>query len=443
MVLSGMFLLVLLGLCWVTSFFNSVYLSFQGESLLPFQELRFLSSAVLKDFGDAFFVCSVVFLFAAVYLRSRIRHTGWFVFTLALLVDLAGLHLTHIQPTYLSFWLFLPLALLVAFVALKVDLLAIFLSLFTVYFLHDLILIGHLNDAWFSAQTSLAMGWVGFLLCAGITLIFSERSVADFQNYIPSYLSRIAERERFLKELEIARTVQLRFLPQTIPALPNLEIACICQPAMEVGGDYYDFVQNGNGAVGVIIGDVSGKGVSAAFYMTMAKGIIKTISKTVNSPREILSRMNTIFYENVPKDVFISVIYGEFDMECKVLRYARAGHNPLIVCKKSSGITELVVPKGLAIGLDSGAIFSRTIEQIEISLEKDDLFVFYTDGISESMNSKGDEFGEERLQQAISAHNNDSAKKLTERIHAAIRTFAAGTTQHDDLTLVAIRIRDI
>jgi len=441
--LSGAFLLSLAGVYWLTGHVGSSYLKFEGESLVPFQGARFLGAALLENVTAAFFLCATLFLFAAVSLRRWLHASRWYIVGFALLLDFAGLHFYHVQPTFLSFLIFLPFAFLIACMVFRVDIVAIFLSLFTVYFLHDLVLIGYLSSPLLSMPSLVAMGWVGTLLCGGVLLIFSERSVSDFQNYVPSYLSRITERERFLKELEIARTVQLRFLPQAIPSLPNLDIACICQPAMEVGGDYYDFVQNGNGSIGVIIGDVSGKGVSAAFYMTMAKGIIKTISKTVSSPKEVLSRMNTIFYENVPKDVFISVIYGEFDLDNKVLRYARAGHNPLIVFKKSKGMTELLVPKGLAIGLDSGTIFSQTIEQIEIPLEKDDLFVFYTDGISESTNSRGDEFGEERLTEAIAANNAASAKKLTERIHGAIRTFAAGTTQHDDLTMVAIRVRDI
>ncbi len=440
---AGPVLITVVGLYWLTSFFDDLYLNFDGEALLPFHGTRFLSSALLKETADALFITLLFFVFTAAYLRPKLRSQFWFTLVFALLINLAGLHLYHIQPTYVAFVLFLPAALVVSYLMLRTDPLAVFLGLLTVFFMHELVLLGHLPGSKISLPLLTALAWITLLLGAGCALIFSPRSTSDYRNYVPSYFSRIAERERLLKELEIARTVQKRFLPQQIPSLPNLDISCICQPAMEVGGDYYDFVQNNNGSIAVIIGDVSGKGVSAAFYMTMAKGIIKTIAKSISCPSEVLSKMNAVFYENVPKDVFISVIYGEFDLRKKVLTYARAGHNPLIVYKGGKRTAELVTPKGLAIGLDSGALFDSTIEQVEIPLEKDDLFVFYTDGISESLNNNGEEFGEKRLKEVITQNNTDSAKKLNEKIHSAIRTFAGDTKQHDDLTMVTIRVKDI
>jgi serine phosphatase RsbU (regulator of sigma subunit) len=334
----------------------------------------------------------------------------------------------------------LPFAIYLAYVVYKYDLFTVLLSLFTFYYLIDFSLVSLLPDGFLSIPGVVLAVSVIFMLAVGLYLFYSKVSSKDFEKYVPEYVSRIAERERFLKELEIARSVQMRFLPQSVPAFPNLEIACICRPAMEVGGDYYDFVRDGDQCLSVVIGDVSGKGVSAAFYMTMAKGIIKTLSKSNKLPKELLTEMNTIFYENAPRDVFISVIYGQFDMKQRKLTFARAGHNPLIVRKRMIGEPELINPKGLAIGLESGQLFSTTIEERSLSIEPEDVFVFYTDGISESMNKNGEEFGEERLGQIISQNAHHSAQTILDKITQEINKFAKNTTQHDDFTMVVVKV---
>ena len=244
-----------------------------------------------------------------------------------------------------------------------------------------------------------------------------------------------------MNELEIAREVQQNFLPQSSPELPNLDIASICKPAREVGGDYYDFIQHNDDCLGVVIGDVSGKGVSAAFYMTMTKGIIKTLSRTYDSPKELLSRMNRIFYENVPKGVFISVVYAVFDYRGHCLRLARAGHNPIIRVNGEE-TAEFIIPRGLAIGLDAGDVFSATIEEMELPLASGETFIFYTDGISESMNSKGEEYGEERLLECINRHHDYEAQQLVDRVVLQVSRFAGESNQHDDLTMVVVKVND-
>jgi sigma-B regulation protein RsbU (phosphoserine phosphatase) len=281
---------------------------------------------------------------------------------------------------------------------------------------------------------------VSLFFAAGLYFVFSKNSVAEFENYVPAYVSRIAERERFLKELEIARSIQMRFLPATPPVFPKLDIACLCKPAMEVGGDYYDFIKHDDSRLGVVIGDVSGKGVSAAFFMTMAKGIIKALSRINPSPKSLLSDMNSVFYENTPKEVFISLIYGFFDVNNNTFIFARAGHNPLIVRKSVGGAPELLNPRGLAIGMEKGPVFSATIEEKALPIQAGDVFLFYTDGISEAMNKNGDEFGEDRLSQLASQYAGEPAHAILDKITDDVTRFANGAKQHDDFTMVVVKV---
>src|SRR5690606_4425591 len=144
----------------------------------------------------------------------------------------------------------------------------------------------------------------------------------------PAFAKNITERQRLQRELEIARDVQMSFLPKSTPDFSGLDIASQCIPAHEVGGDYYDFVKLDKNRLGIIIGDVSGKGTEAAFYMTLTKGFLKALSRSSDSPAAVLSNMNELFYENVERGTFISMIYGIFDIEKNALKLARAGHNP-------------------------------------------------------------------------------------------------------------------
>ncbi len=438
---SGSILLGFAIIYWVTDFLGG-YLEFDDDVLQIFTGMRGLLGTLLDSAVSAGLAGIVLVVFFTSYLCEKLKNRALMVLLFAVFLDAVILQLFNTQPTYLAFLLFLPLALLASYFIFCYDYVTIIISMFTIVAYIDLILLGQQAEPWLSPSGVFACGFAALLVGSGVLLSRSERSVLDFEHYIPGYVGRIAERERFLKELEIARSVQSRFLPQTIPSLPKLDIACVCRPAMEVGGDYYDFVLNGNNSLGVIVGDVSGKGVSAAFYMTMAKGIIKTLCRGSSNPKRILSEMNAIFYENVPKEVFISMIFAEFDLEKSVLRFARAGHNPLIVNRKATGKPEMILPPGLAIGLDSGDIFSRTIEQVEIPIECGDTFVFYTDGISESTSKNGDEFGEDRLCQCIARANGQSAAHLLERISTDVARFSKNTKQHDDFTMVVIKVGD-
>jgi len=233
----------------------------------------------------------------------------------------------------------------------------------------------------------------------------------------------------------------MSFLPKSNPTSYKLDIASRCAPAREVGGDYYDFIELDKKRLAVAVGDVSGKGTQAAFYMTLTKGFLRALTKISQSPAEILSQVNKLFYENVDRGVFISLVFGIFDLERRVLRMARAGHNPLIVRKIHSKKVQLANPVGLALGLDGGGKFAKSIEEEKISFQAGDLFVFYTDGFPEAMNKAKEEFGEERLLKAVEQFANKTSDEILEGIFAEMKSFAGKAPQHDDMTLVVVKVK--
>jgi len=259
-------------------------------------------------------------------------------------------------------------------------------------------------------------------------------------HYVPDYVRRVNERERIQRELEIARNVQLHFLPRETPNIQGLEIATLCVPAQEVGGDYFDFIRFSPTRLGVVIGDVSGKGIPAAFYMTMTKGMLKSLTLSYASPGEVLTHLNTLFYENAERGVFISMTYSIFDMEKRKLVTARAGHNPMILRRSALGSTEEISSSGIALGLDRGELFRSNISERTLDLLSKDLFLFYTDGINESLNDFQKEFGEGRLLRFLEENADEKPGVLLERLERELRRFAGDAPQHDDMTAVLIRI---
>jgi serine phosphatase RsbU (regulator of sigma subunit) len=286
------------------------------------------------------------------------------------------------------------------------------------------------------------------LIYAGVILIaiagyFTKDKITDLDSITPVFVKNINERQRMQRELEIARDVQMSFLPKSNPDFKGLDIAAKCYPALEVGGDYYDFVRLSDNKIGIIIGDVSGKGTQAAFYMTLTKGFLKAISKTSESPSEVLKLMNELFYDNVERGTFISMIYGIFDNEKKIFKLARAGHNPVIVRNSAQGNVEMLNPTGLALGLEKGILFGKTISELEIKYSDKDVFVFYTDGFTEAMNKKQEEFTEERLLTSVHKLKELNAEDSISIIYKEVKEFIGKTPQHDDMTIVVVKVNEV
>lgn len=249
-----------------------------------------------------------------------------------------------------------------------------------------------------------------------------------------------AEKERLEEELRIARQIQMSLLPQSAVTVPGLRVAALCLPAAEVGGDYYDLLPLGATRLGVLVADVSGKGTSAALYMAELKGLVLSLSRVHSSPGKLLSEANRILAANTDSRTFVTMTYAVVDVAAGVMRYARAGHNPLLHLEARSGRARLLTPPGIGLGLDRGERFDQVLQEVELPLVSGDVFLFFTDGLSEAMNSASELFGESRLQAVLEQSESLTTEELRERILEEIRVFVGDEAQHDDMTLVILKV---
>ncbi len=249
----------------------------------------------------------------------------------------------------------------------------------------------------------------------------------------------LAEKERLKHELEIARRIQLASLPQTTPKIPGLEIAGISIPALEVGGDYFDYLNGKPDQITVIVGDVSGKGTSAALYMSKVQGILRSLHDFGLSPRELFIRANHLLRQALDRSSFVTSIGACFDASAKQLRLARAGHLPLFYYQARTGRIEMITPKGLGLGLDDDRLFAAELEERSLNYETGDVFLFVTDGVTEAQGEHGGEFGEESLTEILSRNFAEPAHRIRDHVITAVKSFVNGEYQHDDLTLVVVK----
>jgi sigma-B regulation protein RsbU (phosphoserine phosphatase) len=265
---------------------------------------------------------------------------------------------------------------------------------------------------------------------------------------IEDLLRQAAEKKRLEEELRIAHEIQMSLLPQGPLRMPGLSVSALCVPAREVGGDYYDFIPLDDQRVAVIIADVSGKGTSAALYMAELKGIVLSLCRVHTSPRDLLIAANRIISEHLDARSFITMTYAVLDLETRTMTYARAGHTPLIHLpggRLAARTARILAPDGLVLGLklDRGEMFERLLEEQTIELEPGDLYLFFTDGITEAMNAGDDCFGEQRLGQLIEEHGHLPSDELRERVLREIAAFVGATPQHDDMTMILLRIEHL
>ncbi len=249
------------------------------------------------------------------------------------------------------------------------------------------------------------------------------------------------EKQRMEDELRIARDIQKSLLPVEPPRLPGLDIADLCEPAREVGGDYYDFFDLGARRLGVLVADVSGKGTSAALYMAELTGLMLALSQSEPSPRRLMVHVNRLLAGHLDNRSFVTMIYAVIDLEAGTLTCARAGHTPLIVV--SNGTSEIIVPHGMVLGLrlpGADARFETLLEEHTRPLRPGDTIVLYTDGITEAMNEAGDLFGDDALAAVATSHHALDAAGIRERVIREVRAFVGAAEPHDDMTLIVLKM---
>lgn len=335
----------------------------------------------------------------------------------------------------------LALSAAMIFLFLKYDFLTVLLASVLFNSAQALIPIFGSENSYFGLNSAIVVGILLVPVVTSFVALWKKQHFELTVDLMPKHIRRISERERMARELELAKNVQIGLLPRSTPSISHFEFGGICIPALEVGGDYYDFVQMSNGVIGTTIADVSGKGLPAAIYMTLTKGALQAYAEDEPSPRKVLSRINSIIYRSVSRGIFISMIYAVIDTNTRRVRFARAGHNPLVYFSTDDESAKLFTPNGLALGLDNGDKFDSTLEEMEITLKPGDALVFYTDGFTEAMDSKANEFGESRLVELIEATRRLPVKDMLEEIEDGVRKFIGNAPQHDDMTMVAIRVK--
>lgn len=246
-----------------------------------------------------------------------------------------------------------------------------------------------------------------------------------------------AQRERMNRELEIAREVQEHLFPQRFPVVPGLEYAGHCRPAREVGGDYYDFLELPHGRLGIAIGDVSGKGVGAALMMASLEASLRALACVVEDPAELMKQVSVLLQQASSANRYATLFYGQYDPASRSLSYVNAGHNPPVVLRSSGGAFQVfrLETGGSVVGLFPGG-YERGV----FAHERGDLLILFTDGVSESMNSRDDEWGEERMIEFAKTCYGMPCSDGLRGILSAAQSFAAGASQHDDMTLVVLRV---
>jgi phosphoserine phosphatase RsbU/P len=257
----------------------------------------------------------------------------------------------------------------------------------------------------------------------------------DLRTSIDNLRRTTAEKERYTKELEIAKEIQDTFLPESTPDIPGIGIAAATIPALEIGGDFYDFIPAEEGRWGIVMADVSGKGTSAALFMALSRTLLHVSGGTATDPTAAIRQANRWIYEDGRSSMFVTVFYGMLDPAGMWFSYVNAGHNPPLLVREA-GVQELLGSRGIALGvLPEVAIASTTLD-----LRHGDLLVLYTDGVTEAFNDLNEAFGEERLKDFVLANRAKPAREVLDGLIAEIRRFAGSAAQSDDITLVVVKV---
>lgn len=237
-------------------------------------------------------------------------------------------------------------------------------------------------------------------------------------------------------ELELSQVVQRALLPQQVPVIEGLNIAAFSRPAQIVSGDYFDFVDFKDGTHGFVIADVSGHGVSAGMLMTSLQTAFQMLVPDMNSPLDVLKRINKLYIHNINFTTFVTVFLGKFDPRTRTLTYANAGHNSAYLYRTATKEETWLQPTGPAIGLMEG--FDTHSD--EVRLNTGDILVLYTDGVTEAQNSKGAPLGDQGLAEIIRGNTDATPEQLIQKVLRGLKDFTDGSPLVDDVTLVVCKV---
>ncbi len=247
-------------------------------------------------------------------------------------------------------------------------------------------------------------------------------------------------KRRLDRELDLARRIQTALLPRELPRVPGLDLAAFSVPALQIGGDYYDFVRVDDRHLGIAIADVSGKGVGGAMLMSVCRSVLRSQAPGCLSPAVLLKALHRVMFDDLREDMFVTVLYLVLNTQTLDLKLARAGHErPLLISGRNGTLTPLESP-GAAIGLTPNEVFDSVIRDAAVTLRPGDRIVLFTDGITEAVNAAGEEWGLSRLAQALRPEGEPASADLLDRVRREVLAFAGDQPAYDDMTMVALRV---
>lgn len=270
-----------------------------------------------------------------------------------------------------------------------------------------------------------------------IVATFANQAGISIENF--RLLEEALQSERYKEELKIAKNVQKSLLPGALVNNPDFQIAAFSESADEVGGDYYDALKVSDQEVALIIADVSGKGTTAAFHMSQLKGVFHSLAQECIEPREFMIKANRALVYCLERGSFISAAFFIIDMHSKTVRYARAGHCPVLRYDTRSNKAAFLEDRGVALGMVKSSSYANYIDSFQFNYEAGDVILLYTDGITEARNLHGDEFGGERLAATLLKAKEGSPKEIQECLIDELYRFSGTENINDDYTTVIIK----
>ncbi len=247
-----------------------------------------------------------------------------------------------------------------------------------------------------------------------------------------------AEKLEIERDLAIARRIQQGLLPKCIPATKGLDICGEMIPAMQVGGDYYDLIPVSDSKLFVVVGDVSGKGLSASLYMTKLQTMIQLSCTLDKTPKEIMTELNRKFYDVIERNSFVTMTLALFDSDLNKVTFCRAGHMPVLTAE--DGTVRSYRTQGIGVGLEKGTIFDKTLIEEEVKLKPGQIYAFFSDGITEAMNETMELFGENNLSEILKKNKSKASTQIMDEIWSSLKSFRGNAEQNDDMTMVIVKV---
>jgi len=240
-------------------------------------------------------------------------------------------------------------------------------------------------------------------------------------------------------EIDVLTAIQYNLLPKAIPQIEGYDISAYYRPCRNVSGDYYDFIKIDESHLAILVADVSGKGIPASMIMTETRALVRSEATRTLSPVEVIKRVNQLLYNDLKPGMFVTIFYTILDTKNSVLSYVSGGHNPMIFLTKSTEQCTFVNTNGMAIGIDKGPLFERTIKEDKINIYPGDRFVLYTDGVTDTINENNVMFGDRRLALLVKQLSSKGSNELINLIVKHLEEHQGKVPQYDDITIVSCK----